>query len=671
MKTILKDTFMKGFLSLIALLSLVSFAAHSESAVSTSDFIKRPTYGSPRISPNGDYLAITVDRGDFDVLVVLDVKTLKQISVNQLPDKKSVGSFYWVGPKRLMFTASRKFGRFAQPFGTGEWFAVDADGQKPKALLTGVQQSRTGKKKASLRDASYSLLETLPEDDTKIIMLKRDALSEDNVVTEVVSIDTYSGVENVLAKGPKGNCSITLDANNETRFAVCAISKAADGKQFEENSELYKLGTDRSWTLINKSQSTGQRISVLGTSKDGKIYATADDRKKPAAFGYLDQTTGAFKSEFQDSVADISNYLVSTDRSTIFGVVTEAGAPKVHLTDEQSADAQLYVSLSEAFPRQYVDFSSATLDGKQILVSVSSDKNPGELYLYDRDTKKARFLIRNRQWLSSENMADVKPVKIKSRDGIDLYGYLTIPKGKLPKSNLPLIINPHGGPIGPRDNWGFNWEAQLFASRGYAVLQLNFRGSGGYGQAFQDMGHMQWGGKMQDDLTDATQWAIKEGHADAKRICIYGGSYGGYASLMGPAKEQGLYQCAVGYVGVYDMPMMYTKGDISQRDSGKRFLNRTMGSDAAVLKAISPTELASKIKVPVFLAAGARDVRAPPEHTEAMRDALIKAGNPPEEVIIQSGEMHGFYEEANNLNLYTKMLAFFDKHIGDKKVASK
>ena len=304
------------------------------------------------------------------------------------------------------------------------------------------------------------------------------------------------------------------------------------------------------------------------------------------------------------------------------------------------------------------------MDGKKILVSVTSDRNPGELYLYDRDTTKARFLMRNRQWLDPEKMAEVKPIKIRSRDGIDLYGYLTIPRGKSLKSNLPLIVNPHGGPIGPRDNWNFNFEAQMFASRGYMVLQLNFRGSGGYGQAFQDLAHREWGGKMQDDLTDATLWAIKEGHADPKRICIYGGSYGGYASLMGVAKEQGLYQCAVGYVGIYDLPMMYTKGDIPERDSGRRYLERTIGRDQAELKARSPAELAHKIKVPVFLAAGARDVRAPPEHTEAMRDALIKAGNPAEVVIIQTGEMHGFYDEKNSLNLYTKMMAFFDKHIG-------
>ena len=634
--------------------------------ISIQDFVKHPTYSSAKISPNGDYLAITVDKGEQDALVVLDIKTLKTISINVLPDKVSVGAFYWIGPRRLMFSDVRKIGRFAQPFSSGQWYAVDADGKRARTLIAYGALDTMNPNKSISYSERYSLLETLPDDDSKVIMQVISPKTTEGVGTAAVLMDTFRGQKAVLAKAPIENCSITLDAKDEPRFAICSESKGDDGR-FEEHSTLYKRSDDGAWALVNKSKSTGQRISVIGTSPDGKIYATADDRKKPAAFGYLHKETGAFESTFQDPVADISNFIVATDRKTVLGVVTEAGGPKVQMFDETSPDAQLYLSLSAAFPKQYVDFSGATLDGKKILFSVSSDRNPGELYLYDRDTGKARFLLRNRQWLDSEKMAEVKPVKVKSRDGMDLYGYLTIPHGKSVKSGLPLIVNPHGGPIGPRDNWGFNWEAQLFASRGYMVLQLNFRGSGGYGKGFQDMGHGEWGGKMQDDLTDATQWAIKEGHADPKRICIYGGSYGGYASLMGVAKEQGLYQCAVGYVGVYDLPMMYTKGDIPERDSGRRYLQRTIGSNQADLKARSPSELAGKIKVPVFLAAGARDIRAPPEHTEAMRDALIKAGNPPEEIIIQSGEMHGFYEEKNNLNLYTKMLAFFDKHIGAGK----
>ncbi len=654
---------MKYFTVLVLLAATVVNAGEP---VPINDFVKRARYSTAKISPLGEYLALQVEQGEQDVLTVLDTKTLGLIKINQLPGGKSVGSFYWAGPSRLMFNATKKIGSYAQPFSTGEWFAVDANGDKPRTLLEYGSQGATGKGKQVSNSERFNLLETTPESNDDVIMQVTAGISAEKFSTEVVLLDTYSGRRKTLAKAPKENCNITLDAKNEPRYAICSESKADDGS-FEQHSELYKRSDYGVWTLVNKSKSTGQRISVFGTSTDGKIYATADDRKKPAAFGYLNKDTGVFESKFQDPVAEISNYIISSDRNTVLGLVTEAGGPKVHMLEEESADAQLYLSLSEAFPKQYVDFSGATLDGKKILVSVTSDRNPGELYLYDRDTAKARFLMRNRQWLDPEKMAEVKPVKIKSRDGVDLYGYLTIPKGKSLKGNLPLIVNPHGGPIGPRDNWNFNFEAQMFASRGYMVLQLNFRGSGGYGQAFQDLAHREWGRKMQDDLTDATQWAIKEGHADPKRICIYGGSYGGYASLMGVAKEQGLYQCAVGYVGIYDLPMMYTKGDIPERDSGRRYLERTIGRDQAELKARSPSELADKIKVPVFLAAGARDVRAPPEHTEAMRDALIKAGNPPEVVIIQTGEMHGFYDEKNSLNLYTKMLAFFDKYIGIKK----
>src|SRR5690606_27453974 len=171
---------------------------------------------------------------------------------------------------------------------------------------------------------------------------------------------------------------------------------------------------------------------------------------------------------------------------------------------------------------------------------------PGELYLYDRTSGKARFLMQGRQWLQKEQMGTTRPFSFTSRDGMRIHAYLTIPNGSEGK-NLPLIVNPHGGPIGPRDNWGFSGETQLFASRGYAVLQVNYRGSGGYGKAFQGAGHMQWGEGIQNDIIDATNWVIEQGHADRERICIYGGSFGGYSALMSPIRAPGLFKCAFGY----------------------------------------------------------------------------------------------------------------------------
>lgn len=635
--------------------------AHAETQIPIQSFVKHSTYSSAKISPNGEYLAMTVDRGEQDVLTVLRTSDLSIIKVNQLPDKKSVGAFYWTSPERLLFNAVRKVGRFEQPFGTGEWYAVNADGSQPRPLIFYGTRDATQRGK-TVGSEHFSLLDTLKDDDLNVAMEVNYPRSSEGAGTEVVLMDTISGRRKSLARAPKENCSITLDGNKQPHFAVCFSSKGEDG-EYDERTELYRRDSSGNWSLTSSSQTDGKYLSIIRATPDGIVYASQSDGKRPAAVGTLDTGTGKFHPLYQDPVADISQYIWSTDNEKLIAVVTEAGAPAVHMIEESHPDARLYQSLAASFPGEMVNFSSYTQDGDKIIVSVYSDSNPGELYLYDRSSGTARFLLQGRKWLDKSKMASVKPFSFTTRDNHTVYGYLTIPHGSDGK-NLPMIVNPHGGPIGPRDNWGFNTETQLFANRGYLVLQVNFRGSGGYGKAFQDAGHGQWAQGIQNDIIDATRWAIDEGYADGDRVCIYGGSFGGYSSLMAPIRAQGMFKCAVGYVGVYDMPMMFDKGDIPQRESGLRFLRRTLGTDTAVLHATSPSFQADKVGIPVLLVAGARDERAPPEQTEAMRDALNKAGNPPVETLIQSGEMHGFYKEENNLNLYTKMLAFFDRHIG-------
>ena len=636
----------------------------ADAELDIADFVRHPVYSSARISPTGEYLATTVDRGDQDVLVVLRTKDLSIVKINQLPDKKSVGSFYWTSPERLLFTAVRKVGSYEQPFGTGEWFAVNADGSQPRPLIFYGTRDATQRGK-TVSNQQFSMLDTLRDDDTNVVMSVYSPRSDEGAGTEVVLLDTVSGRRKTLARAPKENCDIALDADKQPRFAVCASSRNEQG-EFEERTELFRREASGDWTLVSASKNDGRHLAVIGTSADGTVYASESDGVKPAGIGILDTSTGAFRPLFQDPVADISSYIQAADGSRILAVVTEAGAPKVEMIDPTHADAQLYRSLAAAFPGEMVDFSSATKDGKQIIVSVYSDVNPGELYLYDRDTGKARFLMQQRKWLPKERMSPVKPFSFTARDGQHIHGYLVLPKNTSGK-DLPLIVNPHGGPIGPRDNWRFNGESQLLANRGYAVLKVNFRGSGGYGRGFRDAGHQQWGQAIQNDIIDATRWAIAQGYADKDRVCIYGGSFGGYSSLMAPIREPGMFKCAFGYVGVYDMGMLYTKGDIPQRESGLRYLRRTIGTDRATQQANSPASNAAKVGIPVYLAAGARDERAVPEQTEMMAVALRRAGNPPEGMVIQPGEMHGFYKEENNLRLYTEMLKFFDRHIGAAK----
>lgn len=646
--------------AVFAVLALTPLAASGQKLQPIKDFVEHPAFSMAKISPNGEYLAITVDRGDQDVLTVMRTSNLAVLKVNILPDKKSIGSFYWTSSDRLMFNAVRKLGGYAQPFATGEWFAVNADGSQPRPLIFYGTRDATQRAK-TVGAERFSLLDTLRQDDQNVIMQVTSPRSVDGAGTEVVRLDTVSGRRTSLGRAPKENCSIALDASKMPRFAVCYSSKNEEG-EFDERTELYRRD-DKGWTLVNASQSEGKHLDIITTTTNGTVYASQDDGKAPPAVGILDTATGAFRPLFQDPVAEVSDYIWSTDESTLIGVATEAGAPVIKLIDEAHPDAEIYASLASAFEGQMVDFSSYTQDGKKIVVTVYSDSNPGELYLYDRDSGKARFLMQRRPHLDKERMASVKPFSVATRDGKRVYGYLTIPKGSNGK-NLPLIVNPHGGPIGPRDNWGFNWETQLLASRGYAVLQVNYRGSGGFGKAFRDAGHGQWGQGIQNDILDATQWVIQNGYADKDRICIYGGSFGGYSSLMAPIRAPGLFKCTFGYVGVYDIDMMFKKGDIPETESGQRFLRRTHGTDSKIWAENSPAKRAGEVHIPVYLAAGARDVRTPPEQTELMNKALIAAGNPPEGMIIQSGEMHGFYNVENRMKLYGSMLEFFDRHIG-------
>lgn len=626
------------------------------------DFVRHPTYSFVKISPTGEYLAMTVDRGEQDVLAVLRTKDLSVININQLPDDKSVGSFYWTSPERLMFNAVRKLGSYARPFSTGEWFGVNADGTYARPLVFYGTRDVTQRGK-QIGNERFNLLDTLENNDTEVLMEVNYPRSSEGAGTEVVLFDTISGRHRTIARAPRENCSIALDAANEPRFAVCYDDENAAG-EYDTETELYRLA-DEEWTLVNSSKSTGKMLTIAGTAEDGRIYAYQRDGKGTTAFGTLDTQTGTFNELFHDPVSDVAGLITAADGDTVIGVVTETGAPKVTMIDEAHPDAAIYTSLAVAFPGQFVDFTSATADGDQILVSVSSDRNPGQLYLYDRGTGKARFLMQGRRWLDPEQMASVKPFSLTTRDGLKIHGYLTIPHGSDGK-NLPMIVNPHGGPMGPRDHWGFNSEAQLLASRGYLVMQVNYRGSGGFGKAFEDMAYGEWADGIMNDIIDATKYVVEKGYADEDRICIYGGSFGGYAALMAPARTEGLFQCAFGYVGFYDAQIGLTESDTSDSEAGRRYMARAFGDTRAEQDAMSPVNFADEITLPVYLAAGARDPRCPPEHTEAMYEALVEAGNTPEGMIIQSGEMHGFYNEENNLKLYTEMLAFFDRHIGDQ-----
>jgi dipeptidyl aminopeptidase/acylaminoacyl peptidase len=633
-------------------------AVAAEGPAPLDQLVRNPQYRNIQISPTGEYIAATAPRGDQEVLITLRLSDLKPLGITTLPDKKSVVGVRWAGPNRVVFTSTRKVPGRERPRATGEWYAQDADGAKPRVLISYGTKGATDRSKQVGREG-FGFLAALPHDDGKVLMQTTRPSGTEKTRNGVVELDTLTGRRRNLLSGPDTDCTFAADRNAEVRYANC--SRRLDGTR--SAMALYRRDGGN-WTKIHDSGEHGVKYGVQYVMDDGRALAFSDDGKETRTVGWFG-ADGEFTPVHRDPVSDPVNVVIGFDGRTPLGVVTMPHRAVFHLFDEDSPEALRYLSLANAFPDDHVVVSSTTQDGRYSIIAVGSDRNAGEYYLFDADSGQARYLLSSRPWIKPAQMAAMQPFSMTARDGMVLHGYLTRPVGAAATQRLPTIVYVHGGPYGPRDTWFFDENVQIMASRGYQVLQVNFRGSGGYGNAFIEAGHREWGGTMQDDVTDATLWAFEKGYADPARTCIYGASYGAYAALMGAAKEPDLYRCAAGYVGVYDLEMMYNKGDIQEANAGQEYLRKILGTDPADLRARSPARLAAQIKAPVFLAAGMRDVRTPPEQTVEMYNALKAAGKevPKDDYILQAGEEHGFYDEASKLNYFTRLLGFFGRHL--------
>jgi dipeptidyl aminopeptidase/acylaminoacyl peptidase len=306
--------------------------------------------------------------------------------------------------------------------------------------------------------------------------------------------------------------------------------------------------------------------------------------------------------------------------------------------------------------------SSISDDEKLMVITVWSSTRPAIYYLLDVENRQMEELAAAYDWLDEENLGEMQPVWIEARDGLKLPAYLTLPPGSDGK-NLPMVINPHGGPRA-RDTYGFRPDVQLMANRGYAVLQVNFRGSTGYGQEFDKAGWRKWGFEMQDDITDAVRWAVDQGIADPDRVCIYGGSYGGYAAMAGITFTPELYQCAINYVGVTDIELLFE----TMPAAWKRALpsmKKQIGDpekEADMLADRSPINHVDKIQVPLLMAYGLQDPRVVIDHALDLEKEL-KKHEVDYELIIEKKEGHGFVRFENQVEFYSKLIEVLDEHL--------
>lgn len=658
----------KTFLLLAALLS-VSTGAIAQSPAPTAaqpydigDFIRDDRFVSVKLSPKGTYVAATVPLtvDDKTVLVILKPGESKPYGHVTLKNRNThVADFWWVSDDRLLFTVGERAGGLEQPVSFGEIWGTNADGSK-QGIVAGARASASASRaggRAKAEGIGIQMVDTLIDDDDEVLVAVTPFAAGEIPFTSLERMNVFTGTRKPVARAPARGASFLVDHAGQVRFA--------EGLNRDFDSVLYYRKDDKSeWQLINDETASGTVISALGFSADNATaYLQAEETQGPDSIRAFDVATQTMKQVVRDELHDPAGLVRAVGKRYPIGVTFLGGKPRFEYFDPASADAKLHRALQSSFPGSVVLVTSATVDGRYALLEAFDDRNPGDLFIFDTQAKKADRFMSRADWLKPDRLGTMTPVYFKARDGVEIEALLTVPAGSSGK-NLPLIIHPHGGPFGVQDFWGYNQDVQMMASHGYGVLQVNFRGSGGYGKSFLELGHKQWGLTMQDDLTDATQWAIREGIADRNRICIYGASYGGYASLMGVAKEPDLYRCAVGYVGVYDLKMLWGRGDISQSSYGRDFLSEALGKDQ--LDGSSPNKLASRIKVPVFLAAGGADVRAPQSHSEAMAQALRAAGKPVEEMYY-STEGHGFVKEENQIAYYTKLFQFFARHLGGRE----
>jgi dipeptidyl aminopeptidase/acylaminoacyl peptidase len=663
------ETTMKKFCLGLILIAIIipTISSASAPSIDIEHFTNLATSRNVQISPDGKHLSVVLRRDGEDLLAIIERKTMKPKGVFGVHgNRKSVGKVYWVNNKRLVYTVNQSYVWNKSQFENGELIGVNVDGSQHETIFgykSGKSQIDKRIKTHQPEFGHHEIIDLMKDDKKNILLafypwrIKGNHWISSKISLPILYIlNIYSGKKRKISTLPLPHADSIVDNFGVVRFAS-GKTKSGDSIVF------YRESTDDKWNEFLLEDFQGKNITPLSFSKDNEsIYFTANVKKNTRALFKYSIKTRIIKKIFHDENIDISLLIHDFSEKHIIAVGTDLNIPSYYYLDENNFKSDLHKKLLKIFKGSNVSITSTTTDENIAIVYIYSDTNPGDYYLFDTKKLKAKHLFKRHPQLDPKLLASTQSISFTARDGMNINGYLTKPTNPS-NEKIPMVVLPHGGPHGVRDYWGYDWEVQLLANNGYAVLQINFRGSGGFGTSFEESGHGNWGTSMQDDITDGTLDLINKGIVDPERICIYGASYGGYAALTGAVREPELYKCVIGSMGVYNLPMMFKKGDIPQDERGLNYLSKILGNDIEIQKLRSPVYNVDKVKAEVLLIHGAKDNRAPIAQAKSLMKAFDKVGKKYQWLKLND-EAHGYYDEENRKYIYSKILNFLDENIG-------
>lgn len=597
------------------------------------DFFKNPENAYFTLSPDGKKIAFTKPVNQRMNIFCTSIGSGDTIQLTNFTDR-DVQGYFWKGDKIVYIKDKGGDENF-------HLYVIGSDGLNQKDLTP-------------FEKVNVQIVDDLAAQENELLI----GMNKDNPqLFDVYHLDLLSGEITLEARNPGGVSQWITDHQGNLRVAV-----QSDGVN---SVLLYRENKESAFKQVLTTTFKEGVQPLLFTFDNKNLYALSNLNRDKMALVTFDIANGKeIDVLFENSDVDISDIEYSRLRKVLTSVEYINEKPKQHFFDPITAE--LFKTLKEKLGAQNeIIITGHNQKEDLFLVRTISDRTLGTTYLYNALDKSITKIADRAPWLKQEDMCEMKPISYIAADGMQINGYLTFPKGLEPK-NLPVVVNPHGGPWA-RDEWGWNPEVQFLANRGYAVLQINFRGSTGYGRKFWEAGFKEWGKKMQQDITDGVHWLVKEGIADPKRVGIYGASYGGYASLAGITFTPNLYACAVDYVGVSNL-FTFMKTVPPYWQPFMQMMYEMVGDpvkDSVLLRNASPVFFVDKIKAPLFIAQGANDPRVNKAESDQIVEALKKRGVKVE-YMVKENEGHGFGNEENQFDFYGAMEIFLAKHLGGR-----